>query len=305
METPICQIALSVVDRTQSSAWYKQLGLEPSGGLAVSGEGAAKMLELPELDVQIGWLRGCDAMSQLELIEFSRPTPRPLPKDWGPRYAGYGIVGLVVSNFDGVLRQLRAAGRELAVTGPANSRSIWTRDPDGIAVEIMEKDPLGLPRIHDSELASIRSITLTVSDLKKAKRYWTAGVGLGECPPLQRVFNDFPQNLDGTVGGWEQELLKGGPFVLRLLKPRDPKMIIRAERRLSDAGVLNIAAIVHDPKVCAAVVERVRKMGYPFALDEPMNMGDAGTIYGRDDEHNSIEIGFVLPGSEEKYGWGK
>ena len=47
----------------------------------------------------------------------------------------------------------------------------------------------------------------------------------------------------------------------------------------------------------------MRRLGYTFTTAEPMEMGDAGTIYGYDDQGVSVEIGFVLPGSEVKYGW--
>ena len=81
METPICQIALSVVDLARSRSWYRQLGLEPSGVMGpLSGDLPARMLDLPELEVQINWLLGRDSMSQLELIHFSRPQPRPRAK---------------------------------------------------------------------------------------------------------------------------------------------------------------------------------------------------------------------------------
>jgi hypothetical protein len=34
-----------------------------------------------------------------------------------------------------------------------------------------------------------------------------------------------------------------------------------------------------------------------------MTMGDAAAIYGYDDQRVSIEVGYVLPGHESKYGW--
>ena len=39
-------------------------------------------------------------------------------------------------------------------------------------------------------------------------------------------------------------------------------------------------------------------MGTPIC-----QVAQAGSIYGHDDQGASIEIGLVLPGHEEKYGW--
>jgi catechol 2,3-dioxygenase-like lactoylglutathione lyase family enzyme len=308
MESPICQIALSVSDLERSRSWYRQLGLDPTGGMGpMSGELPARMLELPELEVTIGWLAGHDSMSQLELIHFSRPAPRALPRDFGPRYAGYGLMSLVVADFDSVLRRLRATPHEPTITGDRTSRSMWIRDPDGIPVEILEKDPLGLrgPDREPPRLTSIRTITLTVGDLERAKRFWTSAVGLSALPAGDYAFNSFPADLDGGAGDWEQALLRGGSVLVRLLKPRRAAILPRPPGwRLSDAGVLNIAIIVEDPKAFTDLVVRVRKLGYTFTTETPMTMGDnAGTIYGHDDQGTSIEIGFVLPGHEAKYGW--
>jgi catechol 2,3-dioxygenase-like lactoylglutathione lyase family enzyme len=306
METPICQIALSVSDPDRSGTWYRDLGLEPSGGWGpFSGEFMARMLNLPEAELRLSWLRGRDSMSQLELIHFSRPAPRPLPKDWSLKCAGYGIVGLVVADFDAVLHRLRAAGTAHAITGPVNSRSLWLRDPDGVAVEILEKDPLRLNRSRDDgDLTSVRTVLLTVADLNKAKRYWTAAVGLSACAPAQYRFNEFPKDLDGGVAAWDQEVVKGGSMLVRLLKPQNATLASRLpDYRLSDLGILNVAAVFDDPKSAAALYERVRKLGYSFTTDAPMVHEGGSGFYGHDDQGNSVEMGFVLPGHEEKFGW--
>ena len=308
METPISQIALSVNDRERSRSWYQQIGLEQTGGMGpVSGAHPAQMLGLTDLEAHIAWVAGHDPMSQLELIEFSRPVPRPLPEDWGLQYAGYGFIGLVVPDFEKVLRQFRSAGTEHTITGIRNSRSIWTSDPDDVPLEILEKDPLGLrrPARNDGELASIRTISLTVGDLAKAKRFWISAIGLTEYHHTEYFFNDVPGNLATGVADWEEEILKGGTVLVRLLKPRNSTIVPwTPDHRLSDTGLLNIAVIMDDPESYKALCERFRKLGYAFTTETPMLIADhAATIYGHDDQGNSIEIGYVLPGHETSYGW--
>ena len=307
MDTPLCQIALSVTDLARSRSWYEQLGLEISGAMPpISGDVPARILELPEVDIRINWLRGHDPMSQLEIMQFLRPAPRPLAPGWSPRCKGYGIVSLVVADFERMLNRLRAAGTPHAITGKQGSRSLWIADPDGIPLEILEKDPLGLQRSNGSggELTSIRAITLTVGDLTKAHRFWTSAVGLIPCCASEGAFNPFPEKLDSGAVGWEQWLLQGGSLIVRLLKPRTEGVVARPpDYRLSDVGVLNVAAIVDSPEAFSALLERVRKLGYKFTTDAPMTMGDAAAIYGHDDQGISIEAGYVLPGHEGKYGW--
>jgi catechol 2,3-dioxygenase-like lactoylglutathione lyase family enzyme len=307
METPICQVAFSVTDLALSHAWYQALGLESTGGMGpMSGEQPAKMLDLPEVEVQIEWMRGQDSMSQIELIHFVRPKPLPLPQDWSSKYSGYGTVSILVPDFEGLLGGLRTNHQLLALTGASGTRSMWIKDPDGVSIEILEKDPLGRRDTarEDRELASIRAITITVADLNKAKRFWAQAVGLSECRTLY-PFNDLPRNVDGGVGDWEQVHLKGDSLIVRLLKPRSTSIAPRVtHRRLSDAGVLNIAVIVDTKLGFESICARCTQMGYRFSTEEPMLMGDeAGTRYGHDDQGTSIEIGFVRPGHEVKYGW--
>jgi catechol 2,3-dioxygenase-like lactoylglutathione lyase family enzyme len=307
METPICQVAFSVRDLARSHAWYQRLGLVSTGGMGpLSGAHPAKMLDLPELEVKIDWLRGQDSMSQIELIHFIRPTPLPLPADWALKYAGYGMVSLLLADFDGTLNRMRADHQPLAMTGAKGTRSMWIKDPDGVTIEILEKDPLGRRDTarEDRDIASIRAITITVADLNRAKRFWIEAVGLS-AHPTAYPFNDFPQDVDAGVGDWEQVHLKGDSLIVRLLRPRSASIIPKKSgRRLSDAGILNIAVIVDTKQQFDAICARCTEMGYRFSTEEPMLMGEeAGTRYGHDDQGTSIEIGFVRPGSEGKYGW--
>jgi catechol 2,3-dioxygenase-like lactoylglutathione lyase family enzyme len=314
MSIPMCQVALSVNDLERSCAWYRALGLVPMGGQGpLTGEVPATMLGLAEVDLSIKWLAGRDAMSQLELMHFAAPAPRALPAGWNPRHAGYGVVGLIVSDFEALVRELHDVDTERVLTGSAGARSLWLKDPDGIWVEIMEKDPLGLHRPDDSpgdssgdapvRTASIRSVTLTVADMARAKKFWTVALGMSAEGAADTVYNAFPPMAG--AGAFDQEIIRSGSFLLRLLKPKNGAIVPRAaDRRLSDLGVLNVAAIADDAQSFHALFTRFKAMGYPLAMDAPMDIGGvAAAIYGHDDQGNSIEMGYVLPGEEVKYGW--
>ena len=168
-------------------------------------------------------------------------------------------------------------------------------------------DPLGSRSSAKNcdRFASIRTLSLTVGDLGKAMRFWSTALGLGEWAPKGRAFNPFPDHLNGGVGEWEEQWLRGDSLLLRVLQPSDPRQILSDPgRRLCDLGILNIAVIMDSAASFGALLDRIRRHGYSFATVPPITMGDnAGAIYGRDDQGFSLEMGFVLPGHEETYGW--
>jgi len=309
MENSICQLALTVSDRARSSAWYQELfGLQPTGGMeSITGPVPAQMLGLPEVLLNTTWLAGRDPMSQLELMEFSNPPSRPIRADWSLRHAGYGVAGYVVSDFDKALRQLQAKGSQHSVTGTQPSRSIWLKDPDGIPIEILEKDPLGLHRaaVGGGQTGSIRIITVTVAAMTKAKRYWSSAIGLTLCPRGSYSFNPFPRELSGGVSAWEEDCVKGGKMLIRLLKPQGAAITPKdSDRRLSDIGVLNICILMDSLASLTLLCDRVRALRYTLAAEAPFLLGDEGAaMYGYDDQGNSVELGYVKRGSESKFGW--
>jgi catechol 2,3-dioxygenase-like lactoylglutathione lyase family enzyme len=307
MEASISQVALSVTDRERSLAWYQNLGFEHSGSMGpLGGDVAARLVGLPKVLVRIEWALPRDPMTQFELIQFLEPEPRKLFHERNLRNAGYGLVSIVVQDFSEALAAVRAAGSPATIGGSEGSRSIWTRDPDGVAVEILERDPLGEPPAARgaAHLSSIRSVVLTVEDLKKAKSFWSDTVGLSACAPGQFAFNPFPADLCGGVETWGQETLKGGSMLLRLISPRSAPVIAKpADYRLSDTGILNVAVMFDTRGPFDALLGRFRSKGYPLAVASPMELEGGASMYGHDDQGNSVEMGFALPEHVEKYGW--
>jgi hypothetical protein len=79
---------------------------------------------------------------QFEMFEFQKPRMRPIPHDWQPCDLGYSTIGLVVNDFDEALRRLRRTSGRLQSPpiGAAGDRRVCLRDPDGILLEIRERD---------------------------------------------------------------------------------------------------------------------------------------------------------------------
>ena len=308
MELQICQIALSVADLARSRDWYQRLGLLPLGGRGPTrGEVPARMLELSSVEVNVAWIAGRDPMSQLELMCFTQPIPRPLRPNWTLQAGGYGITGLVIPEFERAVARLHSEGTPLAISGPNGHRSAWLRDPDKIPLQLMEADPLGrLPAATGCEgLASIRTLTLTVADLASAVRFWTTTLGLTLCEPQSYSLSEVPGLFGGGAAHWQEVVLKGGPFLLRLLAPSDREHgLVPEERGLHDIGPTNVAVILDDASAYAALLRRFTSHGYRLACSDSMEVGSAaGAMYGRGDQQVSVEMGYVLPGHEESYGW--
>ena len=68
--------------------------------------------------------------------------------------------------------------------------------------------------------------------------------------------------------------------------------------------MLNVAPVVDDAASFHEIVDRLKQKGYPLAAQTPMKVGEvAAVMYGYDDQGNSVEVGYVLPGEERNFGW--
>jgi catechol 2,3-dioxygenase-like lactoylglutathione lyase family enzyme len=308
MERQINQIALSVSNLAETMAWYGALGLESSGGSGGprSGSERAKMLRLPEAEARMEWLVGRNPMTQLELFHFTKPSPRSWPPTRTARDEGYGSISLFVVAFEQQLDRLNSSARPFEITGAPGSRSLWVRDPDGIAVELMERDVLASEPIQadGAKLAGIRAVSLTVSDLRRVEDFWTSALGFSPVSADLYAFNPPPSWWsDGAE--WEERVLKGGSILVRLLTPTSGNIINRpGDYRLSDIGVLNIAAICDSADAHQRFIEVLQASGFELSVPAPQSSGpQSAVLYGYDPLGNSVETGYLVPGLEGKFGW--
>lgn len=306
-ERQINQIALSVSNLAESMAWYGALGLEASGASGPrSGTENANMLRLPEVEGSMEWLVGRNPMTQLELFHFIKPFPRPLPATRTARDEGYGSISMYVPAFEQQLDHLKASGKPFEITGEPGCRSLWIKDPDGIPVELMERDALGDEPVQadGAKLSGIRAVSLTVSDLRQAQEFWISALGFSRFSSDRYEFNPLPSWLSDDVK-WQERVLKGGSILVRLLAPETGAIIHRPRGyRLSDIGVLNIAAIADSADAHQQFMEVLQASGFEFSAAAPRRSGpDSAVLYGYDPLGNSVETGYLRPGTERKWGW--
>lgn len=153
---PLNQIASSVSDLRLTECWFREgCGLLPAGGsrLMMRGPLAAAVQGLPGAASTCWWLVGRNPWFQIELFQFERPLARSMPADFRPCDIGYTRIGLWVADFDATLERLaRRGSAPLAPPlGAQGDRRACVRNPDGVFVELMERDPV------DTRPANLRS----------------------------------------------------------------------------------------------------------------------------------------------------
>jgi catechol 2,3-dioxygenase-like lactoylglutathione lyase family enzyme len=141
---PVVQVAFTTLDLDRTTAWYCDvLGFLPAGEvLGAGGPEAAALMGLPGVSCDMRWLVDTCDFFQLEFFRFREPTSRPGSRR--PDDEGWSMLGLEVTEFDGMLRRLRQAGGETGpVRGDAPARRLCTRDPEGVWVELRERRARG------------------------------------------------------------------------------------------------------------------------------------------------------------------
>lgn len=306
----LCQIALSVTDLRRSVDWYrKALGLLPAGTIRqMVTDGPALVSGLPECSLHVWCVVDRQEWMQFEIMEFARPRKRLLPADWRPSDLGYSAIGLHVEDFDASLECLnRTSGRLL--TDPLKvpgHRRVCVRDPDGIVLELMEDDVRAVqarPRPHELVPTTVRSVTVSVASLERARRFWVEGLGCQEtsvklhCPEHERLW--------GLRGARRESLvLWAGDVLIELVRYERPVWRARpAGYLISDQGILNVAFGCSSRKEFNATYRRLIRLGFrpnsaPWSVP-----GRATVVYFTDDQGLSVELLYVEPAGMEYMGF--
>ncbi len=307
---PLCQIAFSVTDLKRTHRWYQDvLGFLPSGGTRLfRGPLASRVQGLPNASSTCWWLMDQQDFFQLELFQFDSPRARPRPADWRPCDTGYTTVGLHVADFDAMLARLHAAGVELltAPMGERGRRRVCIHDPEGVLLELMEDDPRApgaMPRPRPEVAVAARSITLSVPDLERSRRFFVDTVGL---LPAAGVALHRPEHegLWGLAGAQRRSLpLWAGDWLIELVQYLDPVGKPWPDGyRISDQGLLNIALGFRRQADFDAMYQKVSAAGYRGNW-RPLNLGAWTVVYVNDDQGFSVEMLFVRPWYDRPMGF--
>ncbi len=299
---PLCQIAMSVMDQPATYAWYQQaFGFIPAGGTDLfRGPIASGIQGVPKASSRCWWLVDQQSQFQLEFFQFKSPQTRPLPKDWRPCDIGYSMMSLWVTDFDACLQRLKQLGQTLegSVMGQEGERRVCIRDPEGVLLEIMEKDiRIGHERARpqkDAQVA-VRAVTLSVKDLQASKQMFGHVLGL---PQVQDVELHTPEHesLWGLTGARrEQCLFVAGDMLIELVQYHSPLgRPLPEDYRISDQGLLNIAFGFRSWREFNRIHKRCLEHGV-VANSKALHLGAWSVVYVNDPQEFSIELLMVKP----------
>ncbi len=263
----LCQIAASVTDLRRTQRWYRDvLGLEPAGGTNLFAGPLASLVQgVPRSASTCWWLVDRQGFFQVELFEFRSPLVRRLPVGWRPCDVGYTTISFSVSDLEGTMARATDAGTS-ALTEPIGEpgeRRVCVRDPEGVLIELMEDDPRGQtererPRLQIPSVA--RAITLSVTDLERARRFFGDVLGLEPGGALHRPEHEALWGLDGAKR--EVLTLWADDIAVELTEYAEPPgRPWPPGYRISDQGLLNVAFGFHRRSEFEAAYERCVEAG--------------------------------------------
>ena len=105
----ICQVAFSALNGPRLRQWYAEVfGLVKSGKVIFFPPSTSNIQGIPGAWEKCSWLIDQQDYFQLEFFQFWKPRFKLKPNDWRPSDIGYNMVGIAVSDFDQVLRNVCA-----------------------------------------------------------------------------------------------------------------------------------------------------------------------------------------------------
>jgi catechol 2,3-dioxygenase-like lactoylglutathione lyase family enzyme len=297
---PVRQVAFSATDLERTHAWYHEvLGFLPSGRTRiVRGPLFSRLVGLPKLATTIRFLVDKQDFFHLEMFRFERPQAKPMPADWRPCDIGYARLGLHVDDFDATLERLGRAGvRPLAdPVGAMSTRRVCLRDPEGVLLELMEEDPRlpsSPPRPRPEVPIVARSVTLSVPDLDRSRRFFVDILGMREAKDVA-LHTAEHEALWGLAGArCESLLLWSGDFLIELVQYTDPVGKPWPEgHRVCDQGLSHIALGFRSLGEFNAVYQRAAAAGYRSNW-RPLHMLAISAVYLNDDQGFAVELMMV------------
>ncbi len=296
-QSQLCQIALSVADVRRTQKWYRDvLGLVSAGGTNLFAGPLASMVQgVPRAASTCWWLIDRQEFFQLEFFEFRSPPTRSLPATWRPCDIGYTTLGVHVADFDGAIAAARSAGGEPLAdpVGPAGSRRACVRDPDGVLVELMEDDPRAATpreRPRPDVPAAVRSVTLSVPDLARAKQIYEELFGLvaADDVRLHGPEHEAMWLLGGATA--ERVALWAGDVLVELAQYHQPAGMPWPDgHRVSDRGISHVAFGYRTRNAWERQLKRCRVAGLR-GNGPPLRTGASSVTYLNDPDRFTVEL---------------
>lgn len=294
-EPRIVQLAFCTPDIAGTVRRYCEVfGFADAGGRTFWGPWLAGIQGLgDDAATVLWWLVGRQDLVQLELFCHTTPPLRPRAADWSAADLGWAGWSLTVPDFDAALERLAATGIE-TITAPVvheGLRRVCFRDPDlAVVVEVLEEGtatPGGIRPRHYELAPAVVSVTLSVADLDRARRFLVDTAGLVPAADLHPPGLEALRGLPGARR--DAFTVRGGDVLLEVVRYAESRGRPRpADARLSDQGIMNVALGHRERTRSDALLERIRAAGHHVSAELPDT--PAGGVYVTDDQGTSFEI---------------
>lgn len=277
----LSQIAFSVSSLERSLGWYERVfGMRRSGSTGLfRGPVMERITGIPGPVSRCAWMVDCQRRFQLELFEFTRPTPRR-QRGREASDVGYSTIAVSVADLERSLAAAASAGwEEPRLERGAGVERAFLRDPDGNRWALSEEDPRepGRSRARTGAASAVRGIRVSVHDVERSRRFFGGALGLREAGG-----DPLATGAERCLAYWANDLLielTSDPDVA----PWPP------DYRLSDIGVLNVAFAAPSAAAFSRLCERVARAGYQLA-SRPARLGLGSVVYVTDDQGFSVEL---------------
>ena len=289
----------SVADVEKSVAFYHDVfGLEMNGQIrpAISNPTILGLVGAQGAKFRVATMKIPGAAFALELTEFTGiPTHPAKANHWDP---GAADLALRVRDVDAAFAALKKAGApiislpgEPVKIGPptAKIRSVFTRDPDGYILEVIQPDPI--PADAPAGLVGGANMGLTIADTEKTLAFYRDILGMdikagtafgGNKAILDMVGAPSGQvkQSAGMVTGstariefYEFKDVTRTPFRLRIPDPGSPALSLR---------VSDVDSLLKTIK--AAGIKIITAGG------EPVNLGASRNVFVEDPNGVAVEL---------------
>ena len=250
-ERHICQVAFSALNGPGLREWYANVfGLVKAGKIVFFPPATSTVQGIPGAWEKCSWLIDRQDYFQLEFFQFWKPHSRLRPEGWRPCDIGYNMLGIAVTDFDQVLRNVAAYSWHQAprTFGKAGDRRACVADSEGNLVEIYERDPLTLIEGADTRVcrpevpAAVRTMRASVPNLEEARDAFVNAMGLQVVEEFQ-LHNARDEAMWGLKGVKASSLvLRSANFLLELVEYKTPKPGPWPQGySIKDQGFMNIA----------------------------------------------------------------
>ncbi|MCC6382670.1 MAG: VOC family protein [Dehalococcoidia bacterium] len=298
----LAQFAFSVADLPGfARLCCEGLGFVRANALMPWGPALGRIQGLPgDPTAMLWWLVDRQESVQLELWQYSTPTPRPRRRDWRPSDTGYARLALWVADLEKTTARLQAAGLVpiAATIEDKRGRRVCFRMAEGLVFELMEEDAAVAsprpPRRPEIPVAA-RAVALSVPDLECARRFWGEGLGATELPG----FTLHPPETEALWGlpgaACTTAVFRAGDVLIELCQYERPEpRPWPDDYLLSDLGFLNVAMSYRDRAQLQATYDHLLAMGYTANVAPAAN-GPFASTYVTDDQGFSVELFYSEP----------